>query len=909
MITPKNIGKGANLQQYYVNYAQEHGEAPGKWFGVGAKSLGLEGTVQAEDMQQLLRGYSPRGEALCRNAGENHRGGWDFTFSPPKSVSIVWSNASKDLREKIEKIQERSVLAGMQYFQDHSAFVRTGEQGKRKEAANLLFALFQHSSNRAEEPQLHTHSIIFNVAQSRSDGKWRTPESRDIYKSYMAASAYYKANFAHELKELGIEVERTKDSFEIVGIPREVCDAQSSRSKQIEEELLKRGLDRNSASARSKEAANLSTRMKKKGIVRDFEKWQKENTLYGFGPEEQSKTLSQMGRNLTKELSIEEQEHLRVETLETLTRDNSTFTDHQIRREFAEQSIGKQSVHEIRSQTKKIFERDDLFSVGIWNKDLQFTTENMYDIEKKLIDCIESRIGENKHNVSLGTIEKVLKARPTIEKEQIEALEHVTRDGNGISFVQGVAGAGKSYTMDAVREAFEMDGYQVLGLSPTNKAASELEKSSQIKSTSIDSFLYKIRNEGVEVDKNTVIIIDEGAMADSRKTYLLNEFARQQSLKLIYVGDSPQIQPILAGQAFGTSVKKFGAAELKNVIRQKNKEEAQAILHIRDGNLDKTIDYYEKKKAFHFSETRLDSEKKMIEDWGQYISQNKDKSAFMIATTNKSVDRLNTYAREILKKNNMLQDGIQFQTKKGPLEVSLGDKLIFTDNLKEKGIFRSEIVTVKALNEEKVIVLKGEKKDIQEITFSPKEFNSFKHGYALTAHKSQGSTADRSFVLVDGHNMDREKFYVALSRGRENNQIYVDKDAVGGLQDYHYEKLEGLGKEEFKEKENVIYRQEIKKILGKSNMKVTTQDFEIKDEVTLKKVSLIAEKNINSIRNSFTQLQRDFEMALKAGEKEDLKFGKVQEKSIEKEPIIEKKINRFSKEKAMHREREIELEL
>ena len=92
-------------------------------------------------------------------------------------------------------------------------------------------------------------------------------------------------------------------------------------------------------------------------------------------------------------------------------------------------------------------------------------------------------------------------------------------------------------------------------------------------------------------------------------------------------------------------------------------------------------------------------------------------------------------------------------------------------------------------------------------------------------------------------------------------------------------------------------------------MKITTQDFEIKDEKTLKKVGLIADKNINSIKNSFAQLQRDFDMALKAGEKEQLKIGKIQEKTIEKSPIMEKKINRFSKDKTMHREREIELEL
>jgi hypothetical protein len=46
------------------------------------------------------------------------------------------------------------------------------------------------------------------------------------------------------------------------------------------------------------------------------------------------------------------------------------------------------------------------------------------------------------------------------------------------------------------------------------------------------------------------------------------------------------------------------------------------------------------------------------------------------------------------------------------------------------------------------------------------------YGYAMTGHKAQGATTDRTFIVVDG-NTDREWAYVAMSRGRQANTLYL----------------------------------------------------------------------------------------------------------------------------------------
>ena len=101
-------------KSYYAHYAQEKGEAVGKFFDQTGE-LGIDGqAVTLEAMGNLLQGYSPDGkQALARNAGEHHRGGWDLTFSAPKSVSIVWANANPELRSQMEAAQEQAAKAAL----------------------------------------------------------------------------------------------------------------------------------------------------------------------------------------------------------------------------------------------------------------------------------------------------------------------------------------------------------------------------------------------------------------------------------------------------------------------------------------------------------------------------------------------------------------------------------------------------------------------------------------------------------------------------------------------------------------------------------------------------------------------------------------------------------------------------
>jgi hypothetical protein len=59
------------------------------------------------------------------------------------------------------------------------------------------------------------------------------------------------------------------------------------------------------------------------------------------------------------------------------------------------------------------------------------------------------------------------------------------------------------------------------------------------------------------------------------------------------------------------------------------------------------------------------------------------------------------------------------------------------------------------------------------------EFKDIRLGYAQHIYKAQGLTVERSHVLIGGWQTDRERAYVALSRSKEQTDIYTSREDLG----------------------------------------------------------------------------------------------------------------------------------
>ena len=279
-------------------YYRGVGEAPGRWTGDAAVTLGLEGEVGAEQLHAVWAGQHPAtGEALGRFPGREIAG-YDLTFRAPKSVSLLALLGDPDTARTVTAAHEAAVDAAFSYIEQNAARSRTGKNGVHQvEVQGLVAAAFRHRTSRAGDPHLHTHVLVANMAQG-PDGVWRTLDGRWLYLHAKTAGYLYEAHLRDELtRRLGVEWEPVKNGIaDVAGIDRTVIDHFSDRRRQIEEHLDEIGF----RSARAAELAALETRQAKDtsldvGSMRQV--WEAKAAEIGFDPAELAEVLDRVPRS------------------------------------------------------------------------------------------------------------------------------------------------------------------------------------------------------------------------------------------------------------------------------------------------------------------------------------------------------------------------------------------------------------------------------------------------------------------------------------------------------------------------------------------------------------------------------------------------------------------------------------
>ena len=196
-----------------------------------------------------MEGRSPRtGEPIRRVGGDGSRvAGVDLTFSAPKSVSALWAVSGPYRRAQIEVAHRRAVASALARVEREVAVVRRREGGalRWEPARSLVAAEFVHTSSRltrdqerdgVPDPQLHSHVVV--LAAQRVDGGFAAVDSRELFRSQRVNGAWYRAELAHELRGLGLRLERRTGRegrfFEVAGIPDALVKRWSRRTEVIE---------------------------------------------------------------------------------------------------------------------------------------------------------------------------------------------------------------------------------------------------------------------------------------------------------------------------------------------------------------------------------------------------------------------------------------------------------------------------------------------------------------------------------------------------------------------------------------------------------------------------------------------------------------------------------------------------
>ncbi len=217
-------------------------------------------------------------EAAMRRAGERRSvAGFDLTFSPPKSLSVLWAAADVAGRETIWAAHHEGVEAALAYLEREAAWSRAGHDGIRQvDTTGWVVASFDHRMSRTGDVQIHTHNAVLNRVRC-ADGQWRSLDSRAVYRAAASAGALYdRVREAALERDLGVrhEVRREGGPREIVGVDDEMCALFSSRRTQIKgrlEEMVAAYREAHGAEptqwvlARMSDWATLATRQKKEG--------------------------------------------------------------------------------------------------------------------------------------------------------------------------------------------------------------------------------------------------------------------------------------------------------------------------------------------------------------------------------------------------------------------------------------------------------------------------------------------------------------------------------------------------------------------------------------------------------------------------------------------------------------------
>ena len=470
--------------------------------------------------------------------------------------------------------------------------------------------------------------------------------------------------------------------------------------------------------------------------------------------------------------------------LAALTRNNATFTERDLDR-FLTKQLGqeeREGAGEIAAVRAAVLKSRDL--VPLYDRETgaaagRYTTREVREQERAAMAAAGGLSRQKSGAVPARHARAAMEAR-TLRPDQAEAFEHATGAGH-LKLIEGRAGTGKSYTLAAIRDAYERDGKHVVGLAPTNAVAQDLAQDGFREARTVHAALFAIKNGRTEWDKRTVVMVDEAAMLDTRVTGELLTAARQAGAKVILAGDDRQLASIERGGMFAEMRQRHGSAEITEVTRQRVDWQRQAARDLAEGRFAEAVGAFDKAGAITWTDKQDQARSALVAAWKRDADELPGQSRFVFAYTNRDVDTLNAELRQVRRDRGELTGrDVQLETKHGRAAFAVGDRVQFTDTDKKLRIYNGNVGTITRLDPatgEITAALDAAGKEGREVRWSAADFEGFRHGYAGTIYKGQGKTLDRTYLYHTEHWRSAAS-YVALTRQRESAEVFVARETA-----------------------------------------------------------------------------------------------------------------------------------
>ncbi|WP_157009182.1 MobF family relaxase [Agromyces laixinhei] len=827
-----------------TRYYEAKGTPPGRWMGDGVRGLGsgqlVAGDEVTEEQLQLLIGLGrdpitgdPLGRAFPQyEGGRRAVAGFDFTFSVPKSASVLWGVADAATQEIIVRAHHDAVAQVVAYMEREVTATRTGVAAgdgavAHVDVAGLIATAFDHFDSRAGDPHLHTHVVVSNKVQTVLDGKWRSLDGRPLHGAVVALSELHEALFMDALtRALGVEWEpreRGRDrnqAWAIADVPEQLVAEFSTRSRHIDvatDRLIAEYVDAHGhrpsrgAIMKLRAQATLSTRPEKhvRSLADLTHSWRERATrVLGQDAANWARIASSDASPPVlhaEDIPLDLIATIGAQVLHAVSEKRATWRHWNLLAEAARQTMQyrfataseREAVIGLVVDTAErgslritppelgsspaAFQRDDGTSVFRPKHSIVYTSEALIEAEARLRERATDVSGAP---IASSTLRDVARRRlpggGTLGDDQTGALQSIIESGRVVDVLVGPAGAGKSTVMGVLRRAWEAEHGRgsVIGLAPSSAAAHVLAEDLGIATENLAMWWqnHVARSDAFRADQ--LVIVDEASLAGTLALDRVSALAAAAGAKVLLVGDYAQLQSVDAGGAFAMLVHdRRDAPELVDVHRFVHDWERSASLGLRRGD--------EASVARYLAHDRVrEGDTEEMAD-AAYLAWRDDARAgrvsVLISDSNDAVAALNERAR-----TDSILDGRVNAVHEIALHdgtrAAVGDMIITRRNARRLRAGRTWVRngdrwTVLAVHRNGALEVRRQGHRWGSSTLLPAGYvaEHVELGYAVTAHRAQGLTADTAHVVV-ARGMTRENLYVAMTRGREANTAYVALD-------------------------------------------------------------------------------------------------------------------------------------
>lgn len=747
--------------------------------------LGLKTRMSFDELENVFLGCDVKGKQLLRNSSIKNKKGWDVTFSAPKPVSVAWARAGDALRNNIGVAHHNAVLETIKFLEIKAAYTRVGKAGRQKQKTKGFAALiFEHYRSRADDVQLHSHVLILNLTL-RADENWASLDSQYLFEWSHAATQVYRALLAMGLRHLGFNIVRVEgtDCFTLLGINKVVCKAFSKRTLDIKTKIEKMGLEDASASTRNK--VTLYSRLPKSSssTARLLAKWQSDMSSMGYEEKDLYNSINVLNTPALEMLPA-------LQIMKKLTQQKATLSEAQI---YECVAIEAQFFHitllEIMNTATYILEHKLLLGpLKNFKGKAIYSTSFILNVEKDLIALAKQLRNKKCYQLSPHTILTAISKQEyeqgfNLSTEQKNSVRDVCK--TGLDILQGRAGAGKSTSMKALRIAYELSGFKVVGATIAKNAASQLEAETGIQSSTFAKLLIDIKHKNNSF-RNTVILIDEAGLIPSSGLLELLQGIKQADAKLVLVGETEQLSAIEHAGCLLYLSKLFGFGELSTIYRQRERWAKELVSDLRQGSSSKALKAMGEHGLLHISDSKTEAMEKLVTCWESFTEKNPDKQYMVLANSWKDVKPLNELIRKKLQEkclvgNEDVEVECVISDKYFCQKFSCKDQIRFTKNDHEKRLINGQLGTIIDIKRMGSDILFTVQKDSSEtVKILKSEYSDdndalqLVHAYAITVYSSQGSTVDGDTFVFYNKAMGRAACYVAGSRHKDHCNWFVD---------------------------------------------------------------------------------------------------------------------------------------